>query len=87
MTPLEQLSLAEFSGEYARSKVYENGHKNVLDVWLNLVSNVKYSTILIFKVILYDKNWSNLFEYFFSLKNLKMGEQLLLVTYFDTFAF
>ena len=29
VTSLEQLSLAEFSGEYARPKVYENGHKNV----------------------------------------------------------
>ena len=26
----EQLSLAEFSGEYAWPKVYENGHKKVL---------------------------------------------------------
>ena len=52
MTSLEQLSLAEFSGEYVRSKVYENDHKNVLGVWLDLVSNVKYSKILIFKVIL-----------------------------------
>ena len=51
VTSLEQLSLAEFSGEYARSKVYENDHKNVLGIWLDLVSNVKYSTILIFKVI------------------------------------
>jgi hypothetical protein len=51
VTSLEQLSLAEFSGEYARSKVYENDHKNVLGIWLDLVWNVKYSTILIFKVI------------------------------------
>ena len=42
MTSLEQLSLAEFSGEYARSKVYENDHKNVLGVWRDLISNVKY---------------------------------------------
>ena len=42
MTSLEQLSLAEFSGEYARSKVYENDHKNVLGVWLNL-SNIAQS--------------------------------------------
>ena len=47
-TSLEQLSLAEFSDEYARSKVYENDHENVLGIWLDLVSNVKYSTILIF---------------------------------------
>ena len=32
VTSLEQLSLAEFSGEYARSKVYENDHKNVLGI-------------------------------------------------------
>ena len=51
VSSLEQLSLAEFSGEYARSKGYENDHENVLGIWLDLVSNVKYSTILIFKVI------------------------------------
>ena len=28
-TSLEQLSLADFSGENARSKVYENDNKNV----------------------------------------------------------
>ena len=41
MTSLEQLSIAEFSGEYARPKVYENGHKNVPAIWLDLVLNVK----------------------------------------------
>ena len=44
VTSLEQLSLAEFSGD-------ENDHKNVVGIWLDLVSNVKYSTILIFIVI------------------------------------
>ena len=63
MTSLEELSLAEFSGEYARSKVYENDHKNVLGIWLDLVSNVKYSTILIFKVKV--KNWPKLSGFFF----------------------
>ena len=41
MTSLEQLSVAEFSGESARPKVYENGHKNVLAIWLDLVLDVK----------------------------------------------
>ena len=41
VTSLEQLSVAEFSGEKARPKVYENGHKNVLVIWLDLVSNVE----------------------------------------------
>ena len=31
-------------------KIYENGHQNVLDIWFDLISKVKYSTILIFKV-------------------------------------
>ena len=87
MTSLEQLSLAEFSGEYARSKVYENDHKNVLGIWLDLVSNVKYSTILIFKVIFLCQKLAESFWIFFSLKNIKMGEQLLLMTYFDKFDF
>ena len=41
VTSLEQLSVAEFSGDLARPKVYENGHKNVLVIWLDLVSNIK----------------------------------------------
>jgi hypothetical protein len=40
VTSLEQLSVADFSGEQARPKVYENVHKNVLAIWLVLVSNV-----------------------------------------------
>ena len=31
--------------------VYENGHKKVLGIWLDLVLKVKYSEILIFKAI------------------------------------
>ena len=71
MTSLEQLSLAEFSGEYAMSKVYEDDHKNILGIWLYLVLIVKYS-------IFQKKN---------SVKNMKIGEQLLLMTYFDNFDF
>ena len=51
VTSIEQLSLAEFSGEYTRPNVYENGHKNVQGIWLDLVLKVKYSEILIFKAI------------------------------------
>ena len=55
MTSLEQLSLAEFSGEYdAMSKVYEDDHKNILGIWLDLVLIVKYSKFLSF---FYLKNW------------------------------
>ena len=39
VTSLEQLSLAEFSVEYARPKVYENGHKNVPRIWMDWDSN------------------------------------------------
>ena len=41
MTSLEQLSLNDFSGELARPKVYENGLKNVLVIWLDLELNVR----------------------------------------------
>ena len=51
VTSLEHLSLAEVSGELVRQKVYENGHKNVLGIWIDLEWKVKYSTILVFKVI------------------------------------
>ena len=45
------LSLAEFSGEQTREKVYGNGHKEVLGIWLDLVLKVKYSKILIDRTI------------------------------------
>ena len=41
VTSLEQLSVAEFSGESAMLKVYENGRKNVLAIWLDLELKVK----------------------------------------------
>ena len=41
VTSLEKLSVAEFSGEKARPKIYENGHKNVLAIWLDLILNAK----------------------------------------------
>jgi len=46
-------------------KMYENGHKNVLGIWFDLVSKIKYSTILIFKVIFYIKSKTNLSDFFF----------------------
>jgi hypothetical protein len=50
-TSIEQLSLAEFSGELVRPRFYENGSKDVLRIWFDLVLKVKFNTILIFKVI------------------------------------
>ena len=41
VTSLEQLSVAELSNECARPKVYENGLKNVLAIWLDLELKVK----------------------------------------------
>ena len=75
MTSLEQLSVAEFGGEYARPKVYENGLKNVLAIWLDLVLKVKYSKIMIFKAIfLCQKLAESLRFFFFSLENTKMED-------------
>ena len=51
VTSLEQLSVAEFSGEQVRPMFYEKGHKKVLGIWFYLLLRVKYSTIRIFKVI------------------------------------
>ena len=41
VTSLEQLSLAEFSGEYAGPKVYEKDHKSVLGIWIKWDLKVK----------------------------------------------
>ena len=51
VTCLEQLRVAEFSGEETRLKVYENGHEKILGIWLDLVLKVKYSKILISQAI------------------------------------
>ena len=74
MTSIEKLSLAEFRGEEVRPKGYENGTKNVLGIWLDLVLKVKYSTILIFKVIFLCQKSAESLRIFFSLKNTKMGD-------------
>ena len=66
VTSLEQLSVAEFSGELARSNVYENSCKNVLGIWFNLVLKVQYSTIQIFKLSFYVKNQPTLYIFFFT---------------------
>ena len=56
VTSLQQVSVAEFSGEQARLKVYKNGHKNVLAIQLDLVSNIKIWAQ--FQKIKYIKNQS-----------------------------
>ena len=40
VTSLEQLSLAQFIGELVRPKVYENDHRNVLGIWIDLEWNI-----------------------------------------------
>ena len=56
VTSLEQLCLAEFRGDLVGPKVYENGHKNVPGIWIDLEWKVKYSTILVFKAIFIHPN-------------------------------
>ncbi len=41
VTSLEQFNLAEFSGEQARPKVYENEHKNVPGIWFDSITKVR----------------------------------------------
>ena len=84
-TSLEELSLAEFSGELVRQRFYENDYKDVLRIWFDLVWKVKYNTILIFKVIFLCQKSARSLWILYSLENTKMGEQFLLLTYFDNF--
>ena len=65
VTSLEQLSLAEFSGELVRPKVYKNNHKSVLGIWMDLEWKVEYSTILVFKVIFLCQKSARFFISFF----------------------
>ena len=50
MTSLEQLSLAEFSGEYARPKVYEKVHKMFSGFRLIEIQRSKFGPIFSNKV-------------------------------------
>ena len=50
VTSVEQLSLAEFSGEQTRPKVYENGHTNVPGIQMDSVTKVKFAKIRVFRV-------------------------------------
>ena len=60
-TSLEQLSLAEFSGELVRPKVYEYDHKSVLGIW-NGRSNI--AQFWFSKSFFYVKNQPNLSDFF-----------------------
>ena len=66
------------------SKVHKKVREKILGIWFFLLLEVKNNTILIFKVIFYNKNQWKPFD-FFPLKNMKKGEQFLLLTYFDNF--
>ncbi len=59
--------------------VYENGHKKVLGIWLDLVLKVKYCEIC--------RKSAEAFQKKISLKNTKMGDKLFLMPYFDNFDF
>jgi hypothetical protein len=61
--------------------------KKVLSIWLDLVLKVKYSEILILKVIFLCRKSGGSLQKKISLKNTKMGDKLLLIAYFDNFDF
>ena len=84
VTSLKQLSLAEFSGEQVRPKVYENGHKNVLGIWFDLEWKVKYSNNSGFPShFSMSKNRVIFLNFCVSLKSIKIGEHFLLMKYFN----
>ena len=74
VTSHEQLSLAEFSGECARPKVFENGRKNVVGIWFNLVLKVKI--------------WTNVYKIKYikkqSYQNMSITKFVLLFSTFET---
>ena len=52
-----------------------------------LESKVENSKILTFKDIFLRQKSTERFNFFFSLKNIKKGEELLLLSYIDNFDF
>ena len=59
------LQKVEFSGEYARPKNYENGHKDIFGLSVVLELKVENSTILTFKVIFLCQKSAESFWFFF----------------------
>ena len=55
----------------------------VLGIWMDLDWRFKYSTILVFKVIFVRQKSAKSLTFFFIEDSIKIGEQLLLLTYFD----
>ena len=85
VTSLEQLSLAEFSREKTRQKVFESGYKNVLPIDFDLVLKVKCSKFWFLKLFFYVKNHLNLCKLLF-VEKYRNGRTTFL-TYFDKFDF
>ena len=70
-------------GEFIHISVY-----NVIVRPTKIMNNLlKDCKILTFKVIFLCQKSTESFSIFFSLKNIKKGEQLLLLSYFDNFDF
>ena len=61
--------------------------KMLFGFWFNLKLKVKFSTILVFKAIFLRHKSLKLFLFYFSLNNLEIGEQLLLLNFLITMIF
>ena len=70
-------------------KNYDNDHENIFGPSVVLESKVEKQQNSDFQSHFsnYVKNQRNPSQLFFSLKNIKYGEQLLLLSYFDNFDF
>ena len=81
------LQAAEFSGKWPRPKNYENSHKNVFGLLVILALKVEKQHNSDFQSHFSMSKIGGIFLNFFSLKNIKKEDQLLLLTYFDNFDF
>jgi len=77
------LQASGFGGEWAGAGNYEGSHKGVFGLSVVLELKVQNSVILTFKVIFLCQKLTESFSIFLSLMNIKKGDQLLLITYFD----
>jgi hypothetical protein len=77
-----ELSLAEFRDEEAWPQLQLIVYKKIIGLWFFLVLNVKSTSILIFKIFFLCQKLTETISIFFSLKNIKKGDHLFILTYF-----
>ena len=79
VTSLDQLSLAEFSGEWVRPKIYENGRINVSEIWMDWENQ----TFRVDYFIFHGRSWKTNVNYL----DIRVLNCLQLIGFWNFFVF